>query len=146
MAAVANLDALRGEFHCPISFELMRDPVREGGCGHVFERRWIEEWVAVHRNCPLSRSPLALEALRGHDTIRNACTLLDPARVEPLTAEQLEFIQGAARALRERREDDAVRIPPIPRRVDQAAHDSILARLAQFAAASTRAATDYYCN
>ena len=144
MAFPLNIDALRREFECPISFELMREPVKETRCGHVFERKWIQEWVTVHQNCPLSRNPLGLEDLQNHDTMRSACALLDPTRVDPLTPEELEFVQGAVRALHEGREDDAAHIPPIPRRVDQEAHESILARLTRLAVASTGATAGYY--
>jgi len=146
MAALARVDVLRGEFTCPLSFELLKDPVRDGTCGHVFERAWIQQWVIDHNTCPLSRQPLTLEGLQEHSSIRSACAFLDPERVEPLTEEDLEFVEVAAQMLRERRADDAVQVPPVPPRVDRAVHDSIYARLVQLAQAGTRATTQYYRN
>lgn len=77
-------------------------------------------------------------------SIRRACALLNPERTELLDIEDLELIQRAAQALRERKEDDAAQTPPVPHRVDRETHDSIGAKLAQLAKVGTRATGRFY--
>lgn len=42
-------------FVCPISKEVMEDPVILLGTGHTFERKAIEEWLSEHDTCPIDR-------------------------------------------------------------------------------------------
>ena len=42
---------------CPISMELMRDPVMAMD-GHTYERRNIERWLADHQTSPKTNEPL----------------------------------------------------------------------------------------
>ena len=45
-------------FACPLTLEVMEDPVRDK-CGHNFERKAITEWLRQHDSCcPISRKPL----------------------------------------------------------------------------------------
>jgi len=44
------------EHLCPITTEMMRDPVMIG-CGDTFERSAIEEWFKGHDTCPYCREP-----------------------------------------------------------------------------------------
>lgn len=60
--AVAALDtagvAVPYHFRCPISLELMRDPVTVS-TGQTYDRTSIEAWVAAgNSTCPVTRSPL----------------------------------------------------------------------------------------
>lgn len=40
---------------CPISQDLMEEPVMVTVCGHSFERRYIEEWFKKEGSCPLCK-------------------------------------------------------------------------------------------
>lgn len=56
-AAVAfgeEREDIPSEFCCPISQELMADPVSPL-CGHTFEREIIEEWLLENPSCPVCR-------------------------------------------------------------------------------------------
>ncbi|XP_072970903.1 U-box domain-containing protein 26-like [Typha angustifolia] len=57
-------------FRCPISLELMRDPVTV--CtGQTYDRPSIESWVATgHTTCPVTRAPLADFTLIPNHTLR----------------------------------------------------------------------------
>ena len=46
------------EFYCPISFEVMEDPVSDAE-GNTYECSVIEQWLALHDVSPLSNAPLA---------------------------------------------------------------------------------------
>ena len=45
--------ALMGDLRCPITLEVMRDPVIAGD-GHSYERSAIERWLSGHRTSPLT--------------------------------------------------------------------------------------------
>jgi len=44
---------LRDDLRCPISLEVMRDPVMAAD-GHSYERASIERWLAAHRTSPMT--------------------------------------------------------------------------------------------
>ncbi|KAL3904829.1 MAG: hypothetical protein SGILL_009915 [Bacillariaceae sp.] len=44
-------------YRCPLTLQLMEDPVNDG-CGHCFERRAIQDWLEYRDVCPISRKPL----------------------------------------------------------------------------------------
>ena len=47
------------EFLCPITGEIMTDPVNVCAEGHIFEREAINRWSTEgHNNCPSCRTPL----------------------------------------------------------------------------------------
>ena len=46
------------EFLCPITGEIMMDPVNVCAEGHIFERTAINQWSATRNNCPTCRTPL----------------------------------------------------------------------------------------
>lgn len=58
-------------FYCPITFELMRDPVidREG---NSYEREAIEEWLRARGVSPITRNPLAVADLAPNRALRDA--------------------------------------------------------------------------
>ena len=121
---VANMNPaqLRDLLICPISYETFRDPMteEEGTCEHTFERAHIQEWLADHKTCPMSRRPLTEDQLIPDSDLRNACALLDPNRVVPITQGELRVIRSAAQEFSQR----------IGGRVPQAVHDSIMRRVA----------------
>ncbi|GAV86335.1 U-box domain-containing protein [Cephalotus follicularis] len=57
-------------FRCPISLELMRDPVTVS-TGQTYDRTSIDSWVATgNTTCPVTRSPLADFTLIPNHTLR----------------------------------------------------------------------------
>ena len=57
---LADLDKDDDEFKCPISQEVMRDPVSLA-CGHTFDRVSINEWLSVSKLCPTCRKQIENE-------------------------------------------------------------------------------------
>lgn len=51
------VDEIPVKFCCPITFEIMRDPVMTK-YGHNFERSAIEQHLQTNKTCPLTRKPL----------------------------------------------------------------------------------------
>ena len=59
------------DLYCPISQELMRDPVELGKTGHVFERENIEKWLRIKKTDPMTNLSCAGdEALTPRKDIR----------------------------------------------------------------------------
>jgi hypothetical protein len=58
-------------FMCPITGELMNDPVVTPNM-HRFERKAIEEWVRSNGSCPISREPLRLDQLKPDFAVKSA--------------------------------------------------------------------------
>ncbi|XP_030516590.2 U-box domain-containing protein 26-like [Rhodamnia argentea] len=57
-------------FRCPISLELMRDPVTVS-TGQTYDRSSIEPWIAAgNTTCPVTRAPLLDSALIPNHTLR----------------------------------------------------------------------------
>ncbi|XP_071698361.1 U-box domain-containing protein 8 [Rutidosis leptorrhynchoides] len=55
----ANNDHYPDDFKCPISLEIMSDPVILSS-GHTFDRSSIQRWLdAGHRTCPITKLPLS---------------------------------------------------------------------------------------
>lgn len=46
------------EFLCPITGEIMVDPVNVCAEGHIFDRAAINQWSLTRNNCPTCRTPL----------------------------------------------------------------------------------------
>ena len=137
-----SIPKLRDLMTCPISLELFEDPVTEkaGVCaGHTFERAFIDEHLRLHSNCPVSRAHLVATDLISNDLVAQACRLLDPERVDPLDAGEMEDIYLGAEALLERR-------PPgeAPPRVAPEIREGILSRMAAAASAALQKKKDYY--
>jgi len=58
-------------FLCPISQELMRDPVVTP-YGHCYERKSIEDWLEKSNSCPLTGKKLSKEDLIPNYSMKNA--------------------------------------------------------------------------
>lgn len=57
--SVSNTSVIPDEFLCPITGEIMTDPVNVCAEGHIFERAAINRWSSEGRNnCPTCRTPL----------------------------------------------------------------------------------------
>ncbi len=53
-----DINALLDTYICPISYELMKDPVIAGD-GQTYERDKIVQWLSQHDDSPLTRQPMA---------------------------------------------------------------------------------------
>lgn len=58
MSASVPVIAIKDEFLCPITGEIMIDPVNVCAEGHIFERAAINQWSLTRNNCPTCRTPL----------------------------------------------------------------------------------------
>jgi len=66
------------QFRCPISQELMEDPVTTAD-GHTYERREIFRWLCLHNTSPLTGAPLPNKSLTPAISLRQ---LIATFRVE----------------------------------------------------------------
>lgn len=64
-------DAVPSEFLCPITYEVMTDPVILSD-GHTYERTAIEEWLRNHNTSPLSNRRVSLADAKPNYTLRAA--------------------------------------------------------------------------
>ena len=60
------------DFKCPISLELMTDPVTLLGDGMTYERAYIESWLVAHDTSPLTNQPLAHKLLVPNIALKQA--------------------------------------------------------------------------
>jgi Mg-chelatase subunit ChlD len=58
-------------FYCPITDEIMKDPVIDYE-GNSYERSAIEEWLSKNRTSPITRSPLNISQLVPNRSLRKA--------------------------------------------------------------------------
>ena len=63
--------SIPSEFMCPISMDLMTDPVI-GNDGHTYERSAITEWLTNHHVSPLTRQPMTTANLNTNFALRGA--------------------------------------------------------------------------
>jgi hypothetical protein len=59
------------EFLCPITHELMVDPVILTADGHSYERLSIEQWLLGHKTSPITNKIVASKHLQPHYQLRN---------------------------------------------------------------------------
>ena len=59
------------EFYCPISHEVMRDPVVDTE-GNSYERSAIEEWLSRNASSPVTRQPLSKSQLKPNRALKDA--------------------------------------------------------------------------
>lgn len=58
MSASMPVIVIPDEFLCPITGEIMMDPVNVCAEGHIFERNAINQWSLTRNNCPTCRTSL----------------------------------------------------------------------------------------
>ena len=58
----ATYDPLSEGFYCPITFNIMHDPVIEPN-GHSYEKAAVENWIRLHGTSPVTRTALKMEEL-----------------------------------------------------------------------------------
>lgn len=71
-AAELTDDDIPNELMCPITFELMEEPVVAAD-GHTYERKAIEQWLMRHRTSPKTNAPLDSRTLVPNHSIRSLC-------------------------------------------------------------------------
>ena len=69
-----GLDVIEGEnvvitLRCPISLEIMEDPVSTPS-GHTYDRKNIEEHIRRYRNDPVTKRPLRIDQLTSNYSIK----------------------------------------------------------------------------
>lgn len=63
-------------FYCPLTLEIMEDPVQCKETGHTFEREAIFEWMwGGNATCPLTRKPLRPADLVENEELCNAISV-----------------------------------------------------------------------
>ena len=73
-------------FRCPISQEIMRDPVVTAD-GHTYERDRIAQWLTQHRTSPLGgHAPLAHTNLAPNHALRNTISEFFRLRFKTVSA------------------------------------------------------------
>ncbi|KAG2387208.1 hypothetical protein C9374_001540 [Naegleria lovaniensis] len=78
------------EFYCPITQEVMIDPVI-GKDGHTYEREAIEKWLKDHNVSPMTREPMSVDHLVPNIALRNT--------IEQIVNENENAINTGARVL-----------------------------------------------
>lgn len=69
---VVTDSSIPAEFLCSINGHVMKDPVRNGSSGPVYERATIELWLGTRGSiCPINHTPLTKEDLVPVDDLRN---------------------------------------------------------------------------
>jgi hypothetical protein len=65
------MDSVPHEFRCPISMELMKDPVV---CedGHSYDRESITSWLERSQTSPMTRQPISRAALRPNLALKSS--------------------------------------------------------------------------
>ena len=65
------MDAIPAEFQCPITEDIMVDPVNSI-CGHTFDRESIAEWLTKYNTCPFDCSgTVDIVTLHTESTLRS---------------------------------------------------------------------------
>ena len=79
-------------FHCPISLELMTDPVIIIKCSHTFERNNIRDWLQNNGRCPVCSTAATLADVKPNYNLKNAIIEIrrDEENKKSLLAERKE--------------------------------------------------------
>ncbi|KAL6906235.1 hypothetical protein ACP4OV_003836 [Aristida adscensionis] len=131
------------EFLCPITLDLMRDPVI-GPTGITYDRAAIEPWLLLRRTCPVSGARLRPDDLVPNHTLRRLlhawCAAADhlPARAGPRMPPTTPA-DDAAEAEAAARTGDAALCAEAARRVRRLARDGDRSRRLLASAGAARA-------
>jgi hypothetical protein len=66
-----NFEGLNLNFYCPITGELMKDPVIDRD-GITYERQAIESWIRLNGTSPTTRAPMSISELTPNRSLRDA--------------------------------------------------------------------------
>ena len=61
----STVNASQEDWNCPITHDIMLEPVKASPCEHVFEKNAIEVWRKTSNTCPLDRGTIE-ELLRSY--------------------------------------------------------------------------------
>lgn len=103
-ARLEGYESLRDEFICPISRELMVDPVIAAD-GHTYDRPWIQQWLELHRTSPKTNAALAHQELVENVNLRRL--------IDDLVAEGGRGLYSRSRSAGKQKE--ALEPAPVPR-------------------------------
>lgn len=78
-----DMKPLPESFYCPITSEIMSDPVITPN-GHTFERVAIEHWVSANGTNPVSRDPLHLNKLRRNNNLYDLIQI-EKSKMDPVS-------------------------------------------------------------
>ena len=124
MSATVNLESvIKDEYQCPITFDVMRNPVEAKPCGHIYELAAIRSSMQLNPVCPLDQKVIVQlnpqVALRNeiHAVIKQYPFLFDNKTPEEMEAEVNEAygnipINGPG--LRPVRNDPIRGLPDVP--------------------------------
>jgi hypothetical protein len=89
------MDSTPQEFRCPISMELMIDPVL---CedGHTYERKNIEEWLRRNPTSPLTRQSVNPSSLRQNYALKTSIERWKKQTIKPVSVSNLYHQQVQA--------------------------------------------------
>ncbi|CAL5008606.1 unnamed protein product [Urochloa decumbens] len=122
------MEAWPDDFRCPITLEVMTDPVILPS-GHTFERRSIQRWLdGGHLTCPVTNLPLppSPPLIPNHALRRLISAVAPSAAAAPVPISAAQERQGAALP------------PPAPAAVQSSSPVPALLRLAKSGAAGRR--------
>lgn len=85
-------------FKCPITHEVMIDPVIDGE-GNSYERQAITEWLSKNSVSPITRSPLNINQLITNRALLDLIQSNQPITEESLTEEEFANILNSASSL-----------------------------------------------
>lgn len=104
-------------FRCPITREVMADPVIAGD-GHTYERAAIEHWLTQHMSSPMTNEPLPSRTLLPNFTLRSQLISAGQGAVAVEAAERQErtrrAVAAAEAAARENSQEDFVDVLTLP--------------------------------
>ena len=105
--SASSVIAIPDEFLCPITGEIMVDPVNVCAEGHIFERSAINQWSLTRNNCPTCRTPLGSHRPERHLKQAIADWLVaHPQAGVSVGSGPLPFKDGAVGAVAETFNDD----------------------------------------
>ena len=62
---IKDIDDMLKTYECPISFEILRDPVTAED-GHTYERKEIEDWLKHNKVSPMTRAPIGTKLITNY--------------------------------------------------------------------------------
>jgi Mg-chelatase subunit ChlD len=84
------------DFICPISHQIMKDPVCDKE-GNTFDRIFIEEWLQLHGTSPITRTPMTVDDLVPNRVLKDLIeagvqpTLVSEVKVQSKTKPEIEI-------------------------------------------------------
>ena len=140
-AAAASSARQESALRCPITLEVMQDPVVDHE-GNSYERSAIEQWLTTHDTSPVTRNPLSRQHLVPNRALRDATELRERERADEQLCRRIlsssdaclvlglsrgaapADIQEASRRLRRRFDPETCALPSAPaavRKIEDAA-------------------------